>query len=68
MAEWDGPKFTVNQLEDMGVRRISTGGSLTRALFGLLQRAAEELARDGTFDYLSGAISDAGISAFFKDR
>ncbi len=68
VAEWDGPAFTVRQLEDWGVRRISTGGSLTRACFGVLQKAAHALAGEGTFGYLEQAISDAGISAFFAAK
>lgn len=67
VAEWDGPAFTVRQLEDLGVRRISTGGSLTRACFGVLQKAASALAGEGTFGYLEDAISDAGMSAFFRE-
>ena len=39
------PRLSVAELADLGVRRISTGGSLARACFGLLKREAEVLAR-----------------------
>ncbi len=59
------PQLSVAQLADIGVRRISTGGSLARACFGLLQRAARELAEEGTFSYTRDAIPDPEINAFF---
>ena len=60
------PQLSVAQLADIGVRRISTGGSLARACFGLLQRAARELAEQGTFGYTRDAIPDPAINAFFE--
>ncbi len=66
VSEWDGPQYTVRQLEDMGVRRISTGGSMARACYATLHQAAEKLATEGTFGYLGNVISDPAMSAFFK--
>ncbi|MEM8687567.1 MAG: isocitrate lyase/phosphoenolpyruvate mutase family protein [Pseudomonadota bacterium] len=66
VAEWEGPQYTVTQLEDLGVKRISTGGSMARACYATLHQAAEKLAAKGTFDYLGNAISDPAMSAFFK--
>ncbi len=66
VSEWDGPQYTVAELEDMGVRRISTGGSLARACFATLHQAAERLANEGTFGYLNNVVSDPAMSAFFK--
>ncbi len=66
VAEWEGPQYTVPQLEDMEVRRISTGGSMARACYATLQQAAEKLATEGTFGYLGNVISDPAMSAFFK--
>ena len=65
-AEGGGPPLTVAELADIGVRRISTGGSLYRTCFGALQRAAEELGGEGTFGYTKGAIPDPEINAFMK--
>lgn len=67
VAEWDGPQYTVAELEDMGVRRISTGGSIARACFATLHQAAEKLANEGTFGYLNNVVSDPAMSAFFKN-
>ncbi|WP_200881951.1 isocitrate lyase/PEP mutase family protein [Nitrincola sp. A-D6] len=39
-----GQPITVSQLEDLGVRRISIGGSLARATYALMRRAAQEMA------------------------
>jgi 2-methylisocitrate lyase-like PEP mutase family enzyme len=76
MREVDGPvnvvmglagkPMTVRELADLGVRRISTGGSLARAALGALRSAAQALAQDGTFDYAGDAIPDAEINAFFR--
>ena len=57
--------LTVNMLEDIGIRRISTGGGLTRATFGLLQSAINEIVEKGSFGYLDGALSEAQINTLF---
>ncbi len=57
-----GPTCTVAELAEMGVRRISVGGSFARAAFGALMRAAEEVRDKGTFGYAKSAIPDAAIS------
>lgn len=61
-----GAPLSVVQLRDLGVRRISVGGSLARATFGLIRRAGEEMLRDGTFSYASGQIPDAELCALFS--
>ncbi|MES0883877.1 isocitrate lyase/phosphoenolpyruvate mutase family protein [Roseibium sp. SCPC14] len=55
--------FTVGDLSAVGVRRISTGGSLARAALGEMIRAASELRETGTCEYAANAISDADASA-----
>jgi 2-methylisocitrate lyase-like PEP mutase family enzyme len=55
--------FTVDDLSAVGVRRISTGGSLARAALGEMVRAASELKKTGTCDYAAKAISDADAAA-----
>jgi 2-methylisocitrate lyase-like PEP mutase family enzyme len=57
-----GQKYSVEQLSEAGVRRISVGGSFARAAFGALKRAAEEVRDTGTFGYAQDAIPD-GIMA-----
>jgi 2-methylisocitrate lyase-like PEP mutase family enzyme len=49
--------LTVNQLEDLGVRRISVGSSLARAAWGGLIRAAEEIQSAGSFESFAGAAT-----------
>ena len=63
-----GPSFNVRELADLGVRRVSTGGSLARATLGLVRRAAEEILRDGSFDYARGQIADDELCRLFAER
>jgi 2-methylisocitrate lyase-like PEP mutase family enzyme len=61
-----GLSLTVSQLQDIGVRRVTIGGSLARATYGLIRKAAREMALHGTFDYSSQQIPDAELCAFFS--
>ncbi|MDH3316873.1 MAG: isocitrate lyase/phosphoenolpyruvate mutase family protein [Gammaproteobacteria bacterium] len=63
-----GNSLTVSQLEELGVKRVSIGGSLTRATFGLIRRAADELRQDGTFKFADEQISDDELCQFFSKR
>jgi 2-methylisocitrate lyase-like PEP mutase family enzyme len=58
--------FTVKDLADLGVRRISLGGALARAAWGGFSRAARGIAEKGTFDSLADAISFAELNGFFR--
>jgi 2-methylisocitrate lyase-like PEP mutase family enzyme len=58
--------FTVKDLADLGVRRISLGGALARAAWGGFIRAARGIAEKGTFDGLADAISFAELNGFFR--
>lgn len=62
-----GLKLTVQQLEEMGVRRISTGSALALAAFGEFFRAAEEIQQAGTFGFTSQSMPYAKANQFFKD-
>ena len=55
------PGGTVAQLADLGVRRISVGGSLARAAWGGFLAAAREIADDGTFARLGTGASGGEI-------
>ncbi|MEV8507743.1 isocitrate lyase/phosphoenolpyruvate mutase family protein [Actinoplanes sp. NPDC051475] len=55
LALRNGP--AVHELAGIGVRRVSTGGSLAWAAYGALVRAAEELRDSGTSTYLDGALA-----------
>ena len=61
-----GPTLDTATLAALGVTRVTTGGSLARACFGLLRQAAEELAGPGTFGYATQQIPDAELTAFFR--
>ena len=61
-----GKPVTVAELRDAGVTRISIGGSLARATFGLVRRAAEEMLEQGSFSYASGQIADAELCRLFS--
>ena len=63
-----GSQMSVNQLEDLGVKRVSIGGSLARATFGLIRRAAAEIREHGTFTYSEEQVPDSELCRFFADR
>ncbi|HZR34107.1 MAG TPA: isocitrate lyase/phosphoenolpyruvate mutase family protein [Nevskia sp.] len=58
-------QLSVDELAALGVRRISVGGALARAAWGGFMRAAEEIARQGTFTALKDAASGAVLDQFF---
>jgi 2-methylisocitrate lyase-like PEP mutase family enzyme len=59
----NGP--SVADLGAVGVRRVSTGGSLAFAAYGALAAAARELLATGTSAYAAGALSPADRAAAF---
>ena len=63
----DNP-LTVSELQRLGVKRVSIGGALTRATFGLIRRAAEEIREQGTFSFAQTQIPDAELCRFFAKR
>lgn len=46
-----GPAISVPQMAALGVARISLGGHLSRAAFGIVRRAARELKEHGTANF-----------------
>jgi 2-methylisocitrate lyase-like PEP mutase family enzyme len=57
--------LTVKDLAEMGVRRISIGGTLARVALSAVLRSAREIAEQGKFDSFAGVLSNAEINAFF---
>ena len=53
----------IPELARLGVRRVSTGGSLARAAYGAIAAAAAELQGPGTSSYLEGVLSWAEFGA-----
>lgn len=62
-----GPLYSVSELQDAGVRRISVGGSMARAAFAGLMRAAEEVLTSGSFTYATEALPGAAIAKIMAD-
>ena len=63
-----GSPISVGKLEELGVKRVSIGGSLARATFGLIRRAAAEIRDHGTFTFADGQVPDPELCQFFADR
>jgi 2-methylisocitrate lyase-like PEP mutase family enzyme len=59
--------FTVQDLAEMGVRRISVGGTLSRVAMDAFIKAARAIADEGKFDSFAGVMGNAELNAFFGD-
>jgi 2-methylisocitrate lyase-like PEP mutase family enzyme len=57
----------VADLADIGVRRISVGSALARAAWGGFMRAAEAIAREGSFQGYAQNRSFSEINTFFRE-
>jgi 2-methylisocitrate lyase-like PEP mutase family enzyme len=57
-------ELTVQEIAELGVRRISVGGALARSAWGGFMRAAESLA-EGRFDGFATAASGQQLNALF---
>jgi 2-methylisocitrate lyase-like PEP mutase family enzyme len=68
LAGVQGMQLTVAELRELGVTRISLGGSLARAAYGELMRAAREVQESGSFGYADEAISAKDINGILSSR
>jgi len=59
--------FTVSDLTDLGVRRISVGGTLARVAMNAFVQSAVQIAQEGKFDSFADVISNAELNKFFHD-
>jgi 2-methylisocitrate lyase-like PEP mutase family enzyme len=59
--------FSVGDLERMGARRISVGGSLARVAWTAVARAAKEMLAQGTFACFDGTMTNAELNALFRE-
>jgi 2-methylisocitrate lyase-like PEP mutase family enzyme len=57
--------LTVQEIAELGVRRISVGGALARSAWGGFMRAAQSLA-EGRFDGFATAAPGQQLNAFFS--
>jgi len=60
-----GGELTLEDLAALGVRRVSVGGSIARAMYRHLLDAARELATQGTFTYARNQIPQATLNEMF---
>ena len=58
--------LSVAEAADLGVRRISVGGSLARTAWGGFMRAAREMAEKGTFAELGNGYSGGELNKMFS--
>lgn len=59
------PGWTVDQAAEMGVRRISVGGSLARVAWDGFIRASREIAEKGSFETLGSGTPYAELNKMF---
>ena len=59
--------FSLADLAALGVRRISTGGTLARVVWTAFMHSAREMAEQGRFDSFNGTIANPELNAFFRD-
>jgi methylisocitrate lyase len=58
--------LSVKQAEDLGVRRISVGGSLARNAWAGFMKAAKEMAEQGTFTELAHGYPGGELNKMFR--
>ena len=64
-----GSNFTtVQELADLGVRRISVGGALARTAWSGFLASAQEIANEGTFKGLANAVPFEEMNGLFSDE
>src|SRR5262245_19457872 len=63
-----GGAFSVPELSEAGVTRISLGSTLARAALGALMRAAREIRDEGTFSFAADAIPFAAANAYMRPK
>jgi 2-methylisocitrate lyase-like PEP mutase family enzyme len=61
-----GPRFSLDELASLGVKRVSLGSSLARAAYGAFLEAAGEIRDKGTFTFAARAAPYAALNDMFK--
>ena len=56
-----------DDLEALGVRRISVGGALARVAMDAFIKSARVIASEGKFDSFGGIMTNAELNTFFGD-
>jgi 2-methylisocitrate lyase-like PEP mutase family enzyme len=60
--------LSLKEAEDLGVRRISVGGSLARSAWGGFMKAAREMADKGTFTELASGYPGGELNKMFSGQ
>jgi 2-methylisocitrate lyase-like PEP mutase family enzyme len=63
-----GASFSLAELGELGVKRVSLGSSLARAALGALLRASREVRDSGTFTFAQEAMPYATLNALFERK
>ncbi|MER6417784.1 isocitrate lyase/phosphoenolpyruvate mutase family protein [Streptomyces sp. NPDC001137] len=63
-----GGTLSMDDLRELGVRRVTVGGSIARAMYRRLLSAARELADRGTFSYADDQIPQSDLNDLFQPR
>jgi len=58
--------LSLKEATDLGVRRISVGGSLARSAWGSFMKAAKEMAEKGTFTELANSYPGGELNKMFR--
>jgi 2-methylisocitrate lyase-like PEP mutase family enzyme len=58
---------SLEQLQDIGVKRVSLGSALSRVAFAALLGGLAEMRGGGTFGFLKGAVPFAELNSLFRD-
>jgi 2-methylisocitrate lyase-like PEP mutase family enzyme len=58
--------LTVDQIRELGVRRISVGGALARTAWGEFIRAAKAIAGEGSFEAFGRGAPGGELNGFFR--
>jgi 2-methylisocitrate lyase-like PEP mutase family enzyme len=61
-------RFTLSQLKDIGVRRVTMGTSFARAGLTAVVRAAREVLDQGSFEYCSGILTVGDFNELIDPR
>ena len=60
--------YTLDELGELGIRRVSIGGSLLRATFALAERAAAEMKDQGRFSWAVDQLGPSDFDRLFANR
>ncbi|QPC95221.1 isocitrate lyase/phosphoenolpyruvate mutase family protein [Mesorhizobium sp. INR15] len=63
---WGTVPLSVPVLLDIGVKRVSLGGSIARSALGLVRRSVRELCDQGTIDFAADQIGQQELNALFS--